>query len=291
MGTHLSPEYLNYEDGKFSKSRGVGVFGDMAKDTGIPADVWRFYLLYLRPEGQDSAFSWADLLLKNNSELLNNLGNFINRCRDTLGEEGWSRALLTPVTNLFLGYAYTCPQSIPMALLTAVPHPTPVPRLCSHLSPKAVFTPIPYPTPVPHATSVPRLCSRPCPMPYLSPTCPQVYGHTHPLSHTCLQGFGHTCPPVPRAGMFVCKFFAGVVPDMVLTAEDQRLLARVTLEMRLYHQLMEKVRWVLGVPKPGEGGQSLPCTCSDPPVPPQHPRRAQVCAQHLPPRQPVHPGE
>lgn len=73
------PEYLNYEDGKFSKSRGVGVFGDMAKDTGIPADVWRFYLLYLRPEGQDSAFSWADLLLKNNSELLNNLGNFINR--------------------------------------------------------------------------------------------------------------------------------------------------------------------------------------------------------------------
>eukprot|EP00794_Sanderia_malayensis_P003231 gene3231-3711_t len=72
-------EYLNYEDDKFSKSRGVGVFGDNAKDTGIPADVFRFYLLYLRPESQDSAFSWADLVLKNNSELLNNLGNFINR--------------------------------------------------------------------------------------------------------------------------------------------------------------------------------------------------------------------
>lgn len=75
----LCPEYLNYEDGKFSKSRGVGVFGDMAQDTGIPADIWRFYLLYIRPEGQDSAFSWTDMLLKNNSELLNNLGNFINR--------------------------------------------------------------------------------------------------------------------------------------------------------------------------------------------------------------------
>lgn len=75
----LSAEYLNYEDTKFSKSRGVGVFGDMAKDTGIPSDVWRFYLLYLRPEGQDSAFCWADMALKNNSELLNNLGNFINR--------------------------------------------------------------------------------------------------------------------------------------------------------------------------------------------------------------------
>lgn len=75
----LCLEYLNYEDGKFSGSRGVGVFGDMAQDTGIPADIWRFYLLYIRPEGQDSAFSWTDLLLKNNSELLNNLGNFINR--------------------------------------------------------------------------------------------------------------------------------------------------------------------------------------------------------------------
>ncbi|XP_018425248.1 PREDICTED: methionine--tRNA ligase, cytoplasmic isoform X3 [Nanorana parkeri] len=75
----VATEYLNYEDGKFSKSRGVGVFGDMAQDTGIPADIWRFYLLYVRPEGQDSAFSWSDLMLKNNSELLNNLGNFVNR--------------------------------------------------------------------------------------------------------------------------------------------------------------------------------------------------------------------
>ncbi|XP_070645498.1 methionine--tRNA ligase, cytoplasmic isoform X1 [Bos indicus] len=75
----IATEYLNYEDGKFSKSRGVGVFGDMAQDTGIPADIWRFYLLYIRPEGQDSAFSWTDMLFKNNSELLNNLGNFINR--------------------------------------------------------------------------------------------------------------------------------------------------------------------------------------------------------------------
>lgn len=34
-------EYLNYEGGKFSKSRGVGVFGNDAKDTGIPAEVGR----------------------------------------------------------------------------------------------------------------------------------------------------------------------------------------------------------------------------------------------------------
>ena len=75
----IATEYLNYEDGKFSKSRGTGVFGNQAKETGISADVFRFYLLYVRPESQDSSFSWDDFLLKNNSELLNNLGNFINR--------------------------------------------------------------------------------------------------------------------------------------------------------------------------------------------------------------------
>lgn len=72
-------EYLNYEDTKFSKSRGVGVFGTDAKETGIPADVWRFYLLYIRPESQDANFQWSDFAQKVNGELLNNLGNFINR--------------------------------------------------------------------------------------------------------------------------------------------------------------------------------------------------------------------
>ena len=72
-------EYLNYEDGKFSKSRGVGVFGNDAKDTGIPVEVWRYYLLSMRPENQDSAFQWDDFAAKNNADLNDNLGNFINR--------------------------------------------------------------------------------------------------------------------------------------------------------------------------------------------------------------------
>lgn len=75
----VAVEYLNYEDSKFSKSRGVGVFGTDAKDTNIPSDIWRFYLLYIRPESQDSSFNWTDLMTKNNSELLNNVGNFIYR--------------------------------------------------------------------------------------------------------------------------------------------------------------------------------------------------------------------
>ena len=75
----MSTEYLNYEDAKFSKSRGIGVFGNDAKETGIPADIWRFYLMYTRPENADSAFKWEDLMFKTNSELLANLGNFVNR--------------------------------------------------------------------------------------------------------------------------------------------------------------------------------------------------------------------
>ncbi|KAH0955052.1 hypothetical protein HN011_005185 [Eciton burchellii] len=75
----MATDYLNYEDKKFSKSRGIGVFGTDARETGIPADVWRFYLAYIRPESQDSNFNWVDLATKNNSELLNNLGNFVNR--------------------------------------------------------------------------------------------------------------------------------------------------------------------------------------------------------------------
>ena len=30
----------------------MGVFGTDAKDTGIPADTFRFYLLFVRPETQ-----------------------------------------------------------------------------------------------------------------------------------------------------------------------------------------------------------------------------------------------
>ncbi|KAL5200070.1 hypothetical protein ABZP36_021273 [Zizania latifolia] len=79
MKTISVTEYLNYEAGKFSKSHGIGVFGNDAKDTNIPPEVWRYYLLTNRPEVSDTLFTWADLQAKLNSELLNNLGNFINR--------------------------------------------------------------------------------------------------------------------------------------------------------------------------------------------------------------------
>ncbi len=74
-----STEYLNYEGGKFSKSRGIGVFGNDVEDTGIPADCWRFYMFYNRPEKSDFTFTWKDFQDKVNKELIGNLSNLVNR--------------------------------------------------------------------------------------------------------------------------------------------------------------------------------------------------------------------
>jgi methionyl-tRNA synthetase len=79
LSSMSSTEYLNYESGKFSKSRGVGVFGTDAVESGIPADAWRFYLYYNRPEKSDAVFTWKDFQEKVNGELIGNLANLVNR--------------------------------------------------------------------------------------------------------------------------------------------------------------------------------------------------------------------
>ena len=87
---HLSStEYLNYEDSKFSKSNNIGVFGSDVINSGIHVDLWRFYLLAVRPERQDTAFSWDDFFTQINKNFINNVGNLVNRslvfAKDKLG--------------------------------------------------------------------------------------------------------------------------------------------------------------------------------------------------------------
>jgi methionyl-tRNA synthetase len=72
-------DYLNYEDGKFSKSRNVGVFCTDAMELGLPSFVWRYYLFSIRPESGDTSFRWDDFVNRNNSELLGKFGNYCNR--------------------------------------------------------------------------------------------------------------------------------------------------------------------------------------------------------------------
>lgn len=74
-----STEFLNYEDKKFSKSHGVGVFGTDAIESGIKADQWRFYVYWNRPEKADFCFTWRDFMEQTNATLVGNLGNLVNR--------------------------------------------------------------------------------------------------------------------------------------------------------------------------------------------------------------------
>jgi methionyl-tRNA synthetase len=48
-------------------------------ETGIAADIWRFYIFYNRPEKADALFTWKDFQEKVNGELIGNLGNLVNR--------------------------------------------------------------------------------------------------------------------------------------------------------------------------------------------------------------------
>ncbi|MDH5559533.1 MAG: methionine--tRNA ligase [Deltaproteobacteria bacterium] len=74
-----STEYLNYENDKFSKSRKIGVFGTDVIEMGIDPDLWRFYLLYNRPEKSDSNFLWDSFFEDINSNFIDNIGNLLNR--------------------------------------------------------------------------------------------------------------------------------------------------------------------------------------------------------------------
>lgn len=71
-------QYVNLEGKQFSKSKGWYVDSEEAINT-FGSDALRFYLTSLIPETADSSFTWKGLELKINSELANNIGNFINR--------------------------------------------------------------------------------------------------------------------------------------------------------------------------------------------------------------------
>jgi methionyl-tRNA synthetase len=72
-----STEWLLFENQKFSKSRGVGIYIDEALQLA-PLDYWRFNLLYNRPESSDTSFLWSEF--ENTIKILNDtIGNFVHR--------------------------------------------------------------------------------------------------------------------------------------------------------------------------------------------------------------------
>ena len=107
--------YLNYDGGQFSTSRGRGVFMDQALSI-LPADYWRWWLLSHAPESSDAEFTWENFQAGVNKDLADVLGNFVSRvtkfCRSKFGEvvpEGGTDlpiddALLTELTNRIRTY-------------------------------------------------------------------------------------------------------------------------------------------------------------------------------------------
>ncbi|MFZ7093484.1 methionine--tRNA ligase [Primorskyibacter sp. 2E233] len=81
--------YLNYDGGQFSTSRGRGVFMDQALEI-LPADYWRWWLLSHAPESSDAEFTWENFQTSVNKDLADVLGNFASRvtkfCRSKFSE-------------------------------------------------------------------------------------------------------------------------------------------------------------------------------------------------------------
>ncbi len=71
-------EFLNFEGKKFSKSRGWGIDVEQFLEI-FSADSLRYTLAANLPENKDTDFYWKEFQAKNNSELADILGNFINR--------------------------------------------------------------------------------------------------------------------------------------------------------------------------------------------------------------------
>ena len=71
--------WLTYDGGKFSTSRGRGIFTDAALEEA-PADFWRWWLAANAPEGGDVDFTVARFAETVNKDLIGVFGNLVNRC-------------------------------------------------------------------------------------------------------------------------------------------------------------------------------------------------------------------
>ncbi|QIK77113.1 methionine--tRNA ligase [Nocardioides piscis] len=74
----VSSEYLTMGDQQFSTSRGHVLYvGDFLERYG--PDALRYFICAAGPETSDAAFTWADFVTRNNSELVAGWGNLVNR--------------------------------------------------------------------------------------------------------------------------------------------------------------------------------------------------------------------
>jgi methionyl-tRNA synthetase len=74
----VSSEFLTMEGRKFSTSRQVVIYvGDML--ARYDPDAFRYFVAAAGPENQDTDFTWAEFVRRNNDELVAGWGNLVNR--------------------------------------------------------------------------------------------------------------------------------------------------------------------------------------------------------------------
>jgi methionyl-tRNA synthetase len=74
----VSSEFLTMEGKKFSSSRGIVIYVNDVLSR-YDADPLRFFLTIAGPENQDTDFTWAEFVRRNNDELVATWGNLANR--------------------------------------------------------------------------------------------------------------------------------------------------------------------------------------------------------------------
>lgn len=74
----VSSEFLTMEGRKFSSSRGVVIYVNEFLSRYDP-DPLRYFLTIAGPENQDTDFTWAEFVRRNNDELVATWGNLVNR--------------------------------------------------------------------------------------------------------------------------------------------------------------------------------------------------------------------
>lgn len=101
----VSTEYLNFNNQKFSKSKGIGLTILEAMDI-YDVNTLRFHLIKNGPENKDSNFTEEEYLATHN-EVNNKLGNFINRTLKYKGLENIPNGNMDLEIKEYLENVYT----------------------------------------------------------------------------------------------------------------------------------------------------------------------------------------
>ena len=78
----VATEFLTYRRASSSRRAAATRSSSATSSTRYDADALRYYLVAASPETQDTDFTWAEFVRRNNDELLANWGNLVNRTLD-----------------------------------------------------------------------------------------------------------------------------------------------------------------------------------------------------------------